>query len=260
MTKDFPLKPLPMEISFDKIKRPSTLSQEIVESIERSILEKKLIPGQKLPTEQELCEMFSVSRTSVREALRMLSARGLVSIKKRSGIFVSEFSSSDALSSIGLYLELNFDRNYILHVFDIRRAIEPEVCQWAAIRREPTDLENLEANLARMELCDPEDRVKENLLDQEFHSLIALASRNPVVPLVLEPVFSLMPRIRAMVYANIPNCKSSALYHHRRIMGAIRQQDGATAFRAMAEHIGNAAEQANEVIDILNRATHQVGS
>ena len=249
-----------MEILFDKIKRPSTLSQEIVESIERSILEKRLIPGQKLPTEQELCEMFSVSRTAVREALRMLSAKGLVSIRKRSGIFVSEFSSSDALSSVGLYLELNFDRNYILHVFDIRRAIEPDVCRWAAVRREPSDLENLEANLARMELCDPEDRVTESLLDQEFHSLIVLASRNPVVPLVLEPVFSLMPKIRAMVYANIPNCKSSALDNHRRIMEAIRDRDGTTAYRAMEAHLGNAAEQANEVIDILNRAHHHAES
>lgn len=249
-----------MDSPFSKIERPTTLSQIIADDIERSIRERKLVPGQKLPTEQELCAMFSVSRTAVREALRMLSARGLITIKKRSGMFVGDMSSSHAVSTMGLFLDLKFDKDYILHVFNLRQVVEPEVCRWAAVRREKSDLEGLEANLARMELCDLEDRVTESQLDQEFHSLIALASRNPVVPLVLEPVFSLMPRIRAMVYASIPNCKSSALENHRRIMRAIRDRDGAAAFRAMETHLAGAAEQANQVIDILNRATHNEGS
>ncbi|RMD92070.1 MAG: FadR family transcriptional regulator, partial [Calditrichaeota bacterium] len=78
---------------FSRIGNHRTLSQEIEHKIETAILEKKLIAGQKLPTEKELCEMFGVSRTALREALQMLSARGLLYIKKGSGVFVNDFSA-----------------------------------------------------------------------------------------------------------------------------------------------------------------------
>ena len=245
-----------MSISFNKIQRPVTLSQEIVENIERSILERKLVPGQKLPTEQELCAMFSVSRTAVREALRMLSAKGLVTIKKRSGIFVNDMTSTEAVSGLGLYLELKFEKDYILHVFNIRQAIEPHICRWAAANRSTANIWEMEKNLLKMQDCPPEDREAESLLDQEFHQMVAAASKNPVVPLVLQPVFSLMPRIRAMVYTHIPNCVSAALEYHRRILDAIKQRDEEGAFREMQIHIASAAEQANEVIDIIDKKAH----
>ena len=71
-----------MEDIFQKIGTTQTLSQKIERNIERAIREKKLPIGAKLPSERELCEMFAVSRTALREALRRLSARGLIEIKK----------------------------------------------------------------------------------------------------------------------------------------------------------------------------------
>ena len=248
-----------MHTPFEKIQRPSTLSQVIVENIELSIRERKLVPGQKLPTEQELCAMFSVSRTAVREALRMLSARGLITIRKRAGMFVSDMSSSHAVSTMGLFLELKFDKDYILHVFNVRRVIEPEVCRWAAQNRTLEDLAVLKNNLERMQGCDPEDRDVESTLDQEFHSTITSASKNPIVPLVLEPIFTLMPKIRAMVYGNIAGCKSSALDYHREILDAIEGQDQERACTLMREHINRAACQANEAIDRINSIAHTAG-
>ncbi len=248
-----------MHIPFEKIQRPSTLSQVIVENIETSIRKRKLVPGQKLPTEQELCAMFSVSRTAVREALRMLSARGLITIRKRAGMFVSDMSSSHAVSTMGLFLELKFDKDYILHVFNVRRAIEPEVCRWAAQNRTPEDLAVLRKNLERMEGCDPEDRDVESTLDQEFHSTITSAGKNPIAPVVLEPIFTLMPKIRAMVYGNIADCKSSALDYHREIFDAIEKQDQERAYALMREHINRAARQANEAIDRINSIAHAAG-
>lgn len=248
-----------MDEPFSKIERPTTLSQVIVEDVERSIRNRKLVPGQKLPTEQELCTMFSVSRTAVREALRMLSARGLITIRKRRGMFVSDMSTAHAASTMGLILELKFDKDYILHVFNIRRVIEPEVCRWAARNRTPEDLAILRKNLERMEGCDPEDRDVESTLDQEFHSTITAASKNPIAPVVLEPVFSLMPKIRSMVYGNIANCKSSALDFHREIFDAIDAKDADRAFALMRDHISRAALQANEAIDRINLNSSSTG-
>jgi GntR family transcriptional regulator, transcriptional repressor for pyruvate dehydrogenase complex len=245
-----------MNTPFSKIERPTTLSQVIVDNVEQSIRQRKLVPGQRLPTEQELCAMFSVSRTAVREALRMLSARGLITIKKRRGMFVSDMSTSHATSAMGLILELRFDKDYILHVFNVRKTIEPEVCRWAAQNRTPDDLAILRKNLEQMEACDPEDRDVESTLDQGFHSTIAAASKNPIVPVVLEPIFALMPKIRSMVYGNIVDCKSSALDCHRGIFRAIEQRDGGQACQLMSDHISRAARQANEAIDRINSTAH----
>jgi len=196
--------------------------------------------------------MFSVSRTAVREALRMLSARGLITIRKRRGMFVSDMSTSHAVSALGLFLELKFDKDYILHVFNLRQVIEPEVSRWAARNRTPEDLALLRKNLERMEGCDPEDRDVESTLDQEFHSTITAASRNPIAPVVLDPIFTLMPKIRAMVYSNIADCKSTALDFHREIFDAIERQDEDSASALMRDHITRAARQANEAIDRIN--------
>jgi GntR family transcriptional regulator, transcriptional repressor for pyruvate dehydrogenase complex len=240
-----------MSLGFHPIDRPSSLTQVIVESIERSILEKKLVPGQKLPTEADLCVMFSVSRTAVREALRTLSARGVITVRKRTGIFVNDLSTGAIDSSLRLYLNLTFEKEHLLHVFNIRQVFEPEVARWAAAERTNEDLQLLELNLGAMEHTDPSDRANESKLDQDFHMAIATASRNPVVPLVLQPVFTLMPRIRELVYANIPHCESSALQYHRKIADAIRRQDGYAAFAAMQTHIGLARKQAGEVLGML---------
>jgi len=196
--------------------------------------------------------MFSVSRTAVREAFRMLSARGLITIRKRRGMFVSDMSTSNAVSALGLFLELKFDKDYILHVFNVRRVIEPEVCRWAARNRSQEDLALLRNNLEKMEGCDPADRDVESALDQEFHSTITAASKNPIAPVVLEPIFTLMPKIRAMVYENIADCKSTALDFHREICDAIERQDEDQACALMRDHITRAALQANVAIDRIN--------
>ena len=93
---------------FQKIGTTQTLSQKIERNIERAIMDKKLPIGAKLPPERELCEMFAVSRTALREALRRLSARGLIQIRKGSGMIVTNIDIKDAINSLNLYYDLEF--------------------------------------------------------------------------------------------------------------------------------------------------------
>lgn len=82
------------------------LNKDIIASqIEASILRKEYLPGSKLPPETELAEIFGVSRTSVREALQILSMHGLISIEKGRGIFVRNPSSKNISKSILKFLE-----------------------------------------------------------------------------------------------------------------------------------------------------------
>jgi GntR family transcriptional repressor for pyruvate dehydrogenase complex len=91
--------------------------------------------------------MFGVSRTALREALQMLSARDLISIKKGSGIYVNELIDKIATKSMRFFLELNFDKDHILHVIKARNMFEPEIAKLAAINRKTEDIDFLKNNI-----------------------------------------------------------------------------------------------------------------
>lgn len=239
---------------FKTIGSPRTLGQEIVKMIEENILNKRLLPGQKLPTEKELCEMFGVSRTALREAMQMLSARGLVSIRKGSGIYVNDFSEEDASKNMSLFLELNFDKDYALHLVHVRQIIEPENARLAARNRSEEDLLILEKNLA--EFSDENISAERHAqLDLEFHQKIADATGNPVLSLITTPLFNLLPRIKAMIIEVIKHNKiQNAMNYHQLIFDKIKAQDEAGACQAMKDHLVIAEQDTRLLIQSLKNS------
>jgi len=237
---------------FSKIGNSQTLSQQVEQKIEEVIRKKKLLPGDKLPTEKELCEMFAVSRTALREALRMLSARGLITVRKGSGMYVSNFSSSHAIKPMSIYLELNFDKNYIPYVIKVRKMLEPEIARMAALNRSQQELELLQKNLKSFVNCTSDDVQKQGELDREFHLTIATASGNPIIPIIVEPIFKLMPKIRSIVYAQINQAKSSALNYHQLLFDKIREKDADGAYDVMTKHLEIAEKHSQVILDHLD--------
>ena len=222
---------------FKKIGTTQTLSQKIERNIERAIREKKLPIGSKLPSERELCEMFAVSRTALREALRRLSARGLVEIKKGSGMVVTKINMKDAIDSLNLYYDLKFDMNLISQIIELRLAFEPQIAKMAAINRKDEDLENLEKNLVEFAECDPDNTQMESDLDNKFHLNVARATGNPFVIITMEPVHNLLPRMRNFIYANIDGEKEITLGFHKEIVNAIKEKDPERAYEKMQAHL-----------------------
>lgn len=234
---------------FPRIGSAVTLSQEIMERIEEVIRAKKVLPGQKLPPEYEMCRMFGVSRTALREALRMLSARGLITIRKGSGIYVNEYSSDHALQPISLYLELNLDREYILHVMEVRKMFEPPIARLAALKRNEQDLITLEKSLVALERCDPTNYAKQGQIDRDFHLAIAQATQNPLIPIIVTPIFKLMPKIRSLVYKYISTAMSEATDYHRKIYDRILDADPEGAYQMMVEHLIIAERHTQKIIE-----------
>jgi GntR family transcriptional repressor for pyruvate dehydrogenase complex len=231
-----------MDEIFGKIGSAQTLSQKIERRIEEAIRQKKLLVGAKLPSERELCEMFAVSRTALREALRRLSARGLVEIKKGSGMFVSELKIKDAIDSLNLYYDLSFDSNLIPQIIEVRRVFEPEIARMAANNRTDKDLELLKKSITDLEDCDPDNTQLEADIINKFHLNVAKATGNPIVIITMEPVYSLLPRMRNLIYANVDGEKSFTIKAHRTIFEAIRDKDADLAFKAMVEQINRTLE------------------
>jgi GntR family transcriptional repressor for pyruvate dehydrogenase complex len=231
-----------MDDIFQNIGNKLTLSQRIERTLESAIREKKLVVGSKLPTEREMCESFGVSRTALREALRRLSARGLISIQKGSGMYVSDINIEDAIDTLNLYYDLKFDKNLLSQIIEVRYIFEPEIAKLAALNRSSKDLDELSLTQAEFEQCDPDNTQQEADLDNRFHLAITKATQNPVVQITMEPIYTLLPRMRNYIYGNIDGEKKHTLQAHRSILDAIMKQDGDRAQRIMKEHLERTRE------------------
>lgn len=231
-----------MDDIFQNIGNKLTLSQRIERTLENAIREKKLTVGSKLPTEREMCESFGVSRTALREALRRLSARGLVTIQKGSGMYVSEINIEDAIDTLNLYYDLKFDKNLLSQIIEVRYIFEPEIAKLAAMNRTKKDLDILSRNLVEFEKCNPDNTQLEADLDNNFHLAITKATLNPIVQITMEPIFSLLPRMRNYIYGNIEGEKPHTIKFHKDLLEAVRKQDGELAYSIMIEHLDRTRE------------------
>jgi GntR family transcriptional repressor for pyruvate dehydrogenase complex len=221
-----------MQDLFTKIGTGLTLSQKIERKVEEAIREKKLLPGTKMPSEKELCEQFAVSRTALREALRRLSARGLIDIKKGSGIYVTELKIEDAINSLHLFYDLRFNSDLILQIIEVRRLFEPEIARLAAGNRTDSDVKTLQKNLTDLERCNPDNTQLEVDLINRFHMNIAKSTHNPIVLISLEPVYSLLPRMRNLIYGNIEGEKEYTMKFQVELIKALKTKDSVKAYEA----------------------------
>ena len=166
-------------------------SDQIADLIQKKILEDNLAVGTGLPSEIEMAQEFQVSRSVIREALRILEISGLVSIKKgpTGGIFVSYGYHAPIIRSLNNLItsgEVTLD-----HLFDARLLIEPYIAGQAALNADDEDLIKFEALFEdSASHFDDAVRLKQNNL--EFHLLLARASGNPVLAVMLESVFELL--------------------------------------------------------------------
>lgn len=235
--------------TYSKVGNTETLTNRIQAEIEKSILQKKFLPGDKLPTEKEMCEMFGVSRTALREALQMLSIQGLITIRKGSGIYVSEYNSDNAVKPMSQYLQMNLDDALILQVVEVRKMFEPQIAWMAARNRDETDVKLLEKNVSDLKKSDRYDSEHQGQIDQSFHLKICEATKNPIISLQMDPIFRLMPRIRTIVYNTVDTALSEAVEFHEQIFAAIRDQDSDGARQAMMGHLAVAEEHSYKILN-----------
>jgi GntR family transcriptional regulator, transcriptional repressor for pyruvate dehydrogenase complex len=219
-----------MDDIFSKIGTGLSLSQKIERKIEEAIRQKKLLPGTKLPSEKELCTQFAVSRTALREAIRRLSARGLIDIKKGSGMYITELKIEDAINSLHLFYDLRFNSDLILKIIEVRRLFEPEIARLAARNRTEDDIKKLQKNQIELERSNPDNTQLEVDIINRFHMNLAKSTGNPIVIISLEPVYSLLPRMRNLIYGNIEGEKEYTLKYQGELISALKAQDSLKAY------------------------------
>ncbi len=227
---------------FSKLGQRKSLTEQVEEELTAAIRAGKYLPGQKIPTESELCQIFNVSRTAVREAVKKMSARGIIKVRKGSGAYVSEVSVQNASEILNMFFELSSNEDLVLHTIDARQIIEPMLAARAAKSRTEHHIDLLRKNMKNMRSCALDDKKREAELDNDFHNTLLSITGNEVLELLLGPIFSLMPKFKTSVFAkptsgNLLEAKNSMLEHHQNILEAIEQKDAVAASEAMKNHL-----------------------
>jgi DNA-binding FadR family transcriptional regulator len=207
--------------------------------IEQMVLEGALSPGERLPAERQLADRLGVSRPSLREALRILSTRGILRSERSGGTYVTE-KLNPTLEDPLLELISNAPESHA-DVLELRHAIESLAASLAAERHTATDKDMLRATYKRLieshRLSDP---TLEARADADFHLAIGEASHNVVLLHVMRSLFSLLKK---SIRFNLENLYTHAGMfeqvrdQHYHLLTAILDGDPAGARAASERHI-----------------------
>lgn len=212
----------------------------VMRKLEEALLDGSFPANSKLPSERELAERFAVSRNTVREAIQQMGARGLVHIRPRSGVFVSDQLRTGAPSPWGqLIADSPARRDDIL---EFRRVLEGATAYFAALRGTDEDLERIRGAMARLDQARREgNHSGESRIDVELHEAIAQASRNSMF---LHLHSSITKMMREHIIRNVDGLRelnqaeSEILsLQHRTVCDAICARRPEEARTAMQTHI-----------------------
>jgi GntR family transcriptional repressor for pyruvate dehydrogenase complex len=211
-------------------------SDVLADELRRQILGGTLVPGTSLPAERELVLQTGLSRGSVREALRILEAEGLVSTRPgRQGGSVARQPGDDSLAK---YINLFVHGRGIslISLLQTREAVEPSLAHLAALNRTPEELQSLVALTERVEQAyeDVPLYLAENV---QWHCAIAIASHNELLRAFMVAISTMVYKASAIENFATDDVRKVVLKAHRRILEAIVAQDADAARRRMARHL-----------------------
>src|SRR5215472_8419949 len=210
--------------------------ERIAELITEYIADQHLSPGDRLPTEQEFGEQFGVSRTIVRDAIKMLTPSGLVRPRRGRGIFVGEETSLSPSTPLNLATLVPPER--VGELFDFRCAQEMQTARLAAQRISVAELRSLEQSLAaNREAAAREDWETFLRSDDEFHHGIALAAHNIFLAEAVASVLRLQRWAIKVLTGGAPGSMQVAVQQHSAIFEAIHDGSPDRAAEAARIHV-----------------------
>lgn len=218
----------------------------IVEQILWLIRDGVLAPGDRLPTEGELMEQLNVGRSSVREAKRVLAARGVIDSRPGRGTFISHLKSDmldDLLDSA--LLQALLARETLLELQEVRDLLESQVISLAVKHATDEDLQTMEDCLKRAEETDGPNVPS---LTIDFHRAIAAATHNSVLMQLYDVISGMLLEYQRPLYDSYADFEAE-VRDHWEIYEALRQRDGDRAQTIMQEHMADAREFLMQFID-----------
>ncbi|MBE0530445.1 MAG: FadR family transcriptional regulator [Rhodospirillales bacterium] len=223
------------------------LSESMVDAIKQMIVDDGFAPGDKFYSENELTAKLGVSRSSVREAVRILEVVGQLSVKHGKGIFIV---NTDAHPFEGFVDWLKNNDQSLQEHFEVRLIVEPQTARLAALGAKAEDVALLERTHAAFVRNARLGLTAETIqCDREFHKLLARAAHNKVL-------FALTRSITTALFDDwissfhTPGRMEKTVGEHGLVLAAVKAGDAEAAMEHMATHLKNA------IRDIRKSSTH----
>ena len=213
------------------------LSESVIDAIKEMIVNDGFNPGDKFYSEKELTRKLEVSRSSIREALRILEVTGQVNVKQGKGIFISD-AQGKRFREFSTWLK-NHEQS-IKDNFEVRLIVEPKAARRAAEQATSGDIKKMETACSQFAKSAKNGNTEEAILcDHSFHNSLAGATKNKTLYVLMKAMTTtLADGWVSSLYT--PGRIQQTIYEHGDIVDAIKNKDRAGAENAMTRHLVNA--------------------
>ena len=220
-------------MNINPIKKINAVEQ-VFEQMQSLLIEGSWLPGDKLPSENELSEAFGVSRMTIRQAMQKLKALGLIETRTGSGSYVREPSPEDSLNDLIPLMYIG--RPSQLNVFQFREMIDSESVRIATPIANEKQIQILETIFEQMKKASREDNKEAfSNYDLKFHMAIVKLTDNPMIIKTYDILLNVLTDSMDSVIEKMKY--KPALEFHRRILDAMKAKDEVLAEQLMHEHI-----------------------
>ena len=239
---------------FDRIRAPETLHARVTRTLAHRVIRSDQDLTELLfPNENDLCVQLGVSRTILREALKVLADKGMVEVRPRSGMRALPRSHWNLLDPdiLAWQSEENPDAGFLRDLCEIRLAIEPTASGFAAVRASAEDIAEIEAAFdQRVAAADASNL--ENLidLDLQLHACVIRASHNQLFQYLSEVIREPF-RVALSYTMRSSAARTLVVSAHRLLVDAIRRQDPLAARAAADTLVGNTMLAVERVVQKL---------
>ncbi len=212
----------------------TTLSEQVAMQLASELAANRWKPGERLPSEAELCKAFRVGRSTLREALKSLAFIGLIRMRAGGGSYVAEQPATYVARSVqdrGVKTEKD-----VSDLCEARLLLEAECAARCAQHATAADLEKISRLVKQMKLAKEREVSRFRELDMGFHLAVSHACGNQVLAEVLRRVrLSLRELITKSLL--LPSGRDQAYRQHQEILGALQERNPNKARRAMRAHL-----------------------
>ncbi|NLG66331.1 MAG: FadR family transcriptional regulator [Actinobacteria bacterium] len=230
---------------FESVK-PRRLSDSAVDQILGLVNAGQLAPGSRMPPERELITRLGVSRTSLREAIRILETLGVLRVVPGRGTWVREDYQQPKLGETIAWLPSH--EHDVMQLFEVRETLEVKAAQLAAERATADELVSMSVSIQRLqEAIAAGDYDGMLAADSMFHEALGAASGNALLVELLGHVYSMVQRVRKALIA-MPGRPEAILREHISVMEAILSRNARLAAKAIQTHDRKAEEAARAAI------------
>lgn len=223
--------------------KKESVGEQVLAQMKEQILSGDWKEGEKIPSENQLCETFGVSRVTVRQAIQKLVAQGLLETKLGEGSFVKGFNLDSFIKGVIPADYLKYQD--LLEIMHFRIHFEPMVAAWAAVSVTEEQIRELEEVLQRM--IDSQDNYEQYVAyDNEFHMLLTQSTGNQIAAFISEMIKEVMARSMLIVTEGIG--PEHGIVCHRKLIETLRAHDSERARQEMLFHVDYCMEYYEEHI------------